>query len=71
MREKKNKKKTWSRQDDQFHKLRRHTKNNSTFDPKIHHISSHGTGYQMKNDVKPDPKESMGSVLKNILYRPK
>ena len=34
-------------------------------------MSSNGIGYQMKNDVKADPKESMGSVLKNILYRPK
>ena len=62
-----NKNKKRSKQDDQFFKLRRHTKNNSTFDPKIHHMSSRGTGYQMKNDVKTDPKESMGSVLKNIL----
>ena len=71
MKKKKKKKKARSTKDDQFHKLRRHTKNNSTFDPKIHHMSSNGIGYQMKNDVKPDPKESMGSVLKNILYRPK
>ena len=68
---KRDKKKTWSTKDGQFHKLRRHTINNSTFDPKIHHMSLNGLGYQMKNDVKTDPKESSGSVLKNILYRPK
>jgi hypothetical protein len=34
-------------------------------------MSSNGLGFQMKNDVKTDPKESMGSVLKNILYKPK
>ena len=67
MREKIKKKKTWSKKDDQFFKLRRHTKNNSTFDPKIHHMSSHGTGYQMKNDVKTDPEKMSGMVLKNIL----
>ena len=63
-----NKKKEWSK-DDQFFKLRKHTKNNSTFDPKIHHMSPNGLGFQMKNDVKTDPKESAGSVLKNILYK--
>ena len=68
---KKIKRKHTSQQSGQFFKLRNHTKNNSTFDPKIHHMSPQGTGYQMKNDVKTDPKESMGSVLKNILYRPK
>ena len=67
MKEKRNQKKKWSKKDDQFFKLRRHTKNNSTFDPKIHHMSSRGTGYQMKDDVKTDPKESTGAVLKNIL----
>ena len=71
MREKKKKKKTWSKKDDQFHKLRTYTRHNSTFNPKIHHMSSNGLGFQMKNNVKADPKESMGSVLKNILYRPK
>ena len=65
MREKK--KKVWSTKDDQFHKLRKYTQHNSTFNPKIHHMSSHGTGYQMTNDVKTDPKESSGAVLKNIL----
>ena len=65
------KKKTWSTKENQFHKLRKYTQHNSTFNPKIHHMSSNGIGYQMKNDVKTDPKESMGSVLKNILYRPK
>ena len=65
------KKKTWSTKENQFHKLRKYTQHNSTFNPKIHHMSSNGIGYQMKNDVKADPKESMGSVLKNILYRPK
>ena len=65
------KKKTWSTKENQFHKLRKYTQHNSTFNPKIHHMSLNGIGYQMKNDVKPDPKESMGSVLKNILYRPK
>ena len=67
MREKRNQKKKWSKKDDQFFKLRRHTKNNSTFDPKIHHMSSRGTGYQMKDDVKTDPKKMSGMVLKNIL----
>ena len=67
MREKENKKKTWSTKDDQFHKLRKYTQHNSTFDPKIHHMSLNGTGYQMKNDVETDPKELKGSVLKNIL----
>ena len=62
-----NKKKTWSKQDGQFSKRRRQTKNNSTFDPKIHKMSSHGLGYQMKDDVKTDPKEMTGAVLKNIL----
>jgi hypothetical protein len=71
LREKRDKKKTWSKEDDQFYRLRKYTRHNSTFNPKIHHMSSHGTGYQMKNDVKADPKESMGSVLKNILYRSK
>ena len=62
-----NKKKAWSKQDDQFSRRRRQTKNNSTFDPKIHKMSSHGLGYQMKNNVKTDPKKSTGAVLKNIL----
>jgi len=61
------KKKTWSTKENQFHKLRKYTQHNSTFNPKIHHMSSNGIGYQMKNNVKTDPKESMGSVLKNIL----
>ena len=69
--ERKNKKKIWSKKNDQFHKLRTYTRHNSTFNPKIHHMSSNGLGFQMKNDVKTDPKESMGSVLKNILYKPK
>ncbi len=71
MRERKKKKKIWSKKNDQFHKLRTYTRHNSTFNPKIHHMSSNGLGFQMKNDVKTDPKESMGSVLKNILYKPK
>jgi len=65
------KKKTWSTKENQFHKLRKYTQHNSTFNPKIHHMSSNGLGFQMKNDVKADPKESLGSVLKNILYKPK
>ena len=69
MREKRNKKRKWSKEDGQFFSRRKHTKNNSTFDPKIHKMSPHGLGYQMKDDVKPDPKESTGSVLKNILYK--
>ena len=68
---KNNKNRKRSKHDGQFNKLRRYTKNNSTFNPKIHHMSSNGIGYQMKNDVKADPKESLGSVLKNILYKPK
>jgi hypothetical protein len=66
LREKKKKKTSWSK-DGQFFKDRRQTKNNSTFDPKIHKMSPHGLGYQMKNDVKTDPKELTGAVLKNIL----
>ena len=61
------KKKKWSKEDGQFFSRRRQTKNNSTFDPKIHKMSPHGLGYQMKDDVKTDPKESTGAVLKNIL----
>ena len=63
------KKKTWSTKENQFHKLRKYTQHNSTFNPKIHHMSSNGLGFQMKNDVKTDPKESQGSVLKDILYK--
>ena len=62
-----NKKKTWSKQDGQFIKRRTYTRHNSTFDPKIHRMSPHGLGYQMKNDIKLDPKKSTGAVLKNIL----
>ena len=62
------KKKRWSK-DGQFKKRRKYTKDNSTFDPKIHKMSSHGLGYQMKDEVKPDPKKSTGAVLKNILYK--
>ena len=61
------KKKTWSTKENQFHKLRKYTQHNSTFNPKIHHMSSNGIGYQMKNDVKTDPKKLSGMVLKNIL----
>ena len=50
-----------------FSRRRKYTKKNSTFDPKIHKMSSHGLGYQMKNNVKTDPKKSTGAVLKNIL----
>ena len=67
MRERKKKKKAWSKENDRFHKLRKYTQHNSTFNPKIHHMSLNGTGYQMKNDVETDPKELKGSVLKNIL----
>ena len=67
MRERKKKKKAWSKEDGQFHRLRKYTQHNSTFDPKIHHMSSNGIGYQMKNDVKTDPKKLSGMVLKNIL----
>ena len=64
-----NRNKKRSKHDGQFNKLRRYTKNNSTFNPKIHKMSSHGLGYQMKDDVKTDPKKMTGSVLKNILYK--
>ena len=64
---KNNKNRKRSKHDGQFNKLRRYTKNNSTFNPKIHKMSSHGLGYQMKDNVKTDPKESSGAVLKNIL----
>lgn len=63
----KNKKKKWSKKDDQFHKLRKYTQHNSTFNPKIHHMSSNGLGFHMKSGVKTDPKESSGAVLKKIL----
>ena len=66
MREKKKKKTSWSK-DGQFFKDRRQTKNHSTFDPKIHRMSPHGLGYQMKDENKTDPKELTGAVLKNIL----
>ncbi len=62
-----NKKKTWSKQDGQFIKRRTYTRHNSTFDPQIHKMSPHGLGYQMKDDIKLDPKKSTGAVLKNIL----
>ena len=32
-------------------------------------MSSNGLGYQMKNDVKTDPKELSGAVLKNIFKK--
>ena len=41
-------------------------KHNSTFDPKIHKMSPHGLGYQMKDNIETDPKESKGSVLSKI-----
>ena len=69
MRERKKKKKAWSKEDDQFHRLRKYTQHNSTFNPKIHHMSSNGIGYQMKNDVKTDPKKLSGMVLKNIFQK--
>ena len=69
MRKKKYKKKKWSKEDGQFFSRRRQTKNNSTFDPKIHKMSSHGVGYQMKDDVKTDTKKLSGSVLKNIFFK--
>ena len=62
-----NKNKKRSNEFGQFSRRRKHTKNNSTFDPKIHKMSSHGLGYQMKDDVKTDPKKMTGAVLKNIL----
>ena len=64
-----NKKKSWSKKDNQFFRDRKQTKNNSTFDPKIHKMSSHGLGFQMKDDVKTDPKELSGAVLKDILFK--
>ena len=67
MKKKRNKKKIWSTKENQFHKLRKYTQHNSTFNPKIHHMSLNGIGYQMKNDVKTDPKKLSGMVLKNIL----
>ena len=67
MKKEKKKKKAWSKENDRFHKLRKYTQHNSTFNPKIHHMSSNGIGYQMKNDVVTDPKESSGAVLKDIL----
>jgi len=67
LKKEKKKKKAWSKENDRFHKLRKYTQHNSTFNPKIHHMSSNGIGYQMKNDVVTDPKESSGAVLKDIL----
>jgi hypothetical protein len=32
-------------------------------------MSSNGIGYQMKNDVKTDPKELSGTVLKNMFFK--
>ena len=64
-----NKNKKESKQFGQFSRLRKHIKNNSTFDPKIHKMSSHGLGFQMKDDVKPNPKEMSGAVLKDILFK--
>ena len=69
MKEKKKKKKARSKEDDQFHKLRKYTQHNSTFNPKIHHMSLNGLGFQMKDDVKTDPKELSGMVLKNIFQK--
>ena len=62
-----NKDKNRSKEFGQFSRRRRYTKNNSTFDPKIHKMSPHGLGYQMKDDIKLDPEKSTGAVLKNIL----
>ena len=67
MKKEKKKKKAWSKENDRFHKLRKYTQHNSTFNPKIHHMSSNGIGYQMKDDIVTDPKESSGAVLKDIL----
>tara|TARA_B100001013_G_scaffold262204_2_gene164809 strand:+ start:20256 stop:20417 length:162 start_codon:yes stop_codon:yes gene_type:complete len=44
-------------------------KNHSTFDPKIHKMSPHGLGYQMKDDVKTDEKNFHGSVLKHLFNK--
>ena len=52
---------------DGFSRRRKYTKRNSTFDPKIHKMSSHGLGYQMKDNIKTDPKKSTGAGMKNIL----
>jgi|TARA_B100001964_G_scaffold103175_1_gene115356 hypothetical protein len=41
-------------------------KYNSTFDPKIHKMSPHGLGYQMKDNIETDPNESKGSVLSKM-----
>jgi len=62
-----NKNRRRSKDDEQFSRDRRQTKKNSTFNPKIHKMSSHGLGYQMKDGVKVDPKKFAGSVLKDIL----
>jgi len=67
LKKEKKKKKAWSKENDRFHKLRKYTQHNSTFNPKIHHMSSNGIGYQMKDDIVTDPKESSGAVLKDIL----
>ncbi len=50
-------------------KNQKHMKNHSTFDPKIHKMSPHGLGYQMKDDVKTDEKNFRGSVLKHLFNK--
>jgi hypothetical protein len=50
----------------QHKKNQKHMKYNSTFDPKIHKMSPHGLGYQMKDNIETDPNESKGSVLSKM-----
>jgi len=44
-----------------------HRKEQSTFDPKLHHKSKAGTGYGLKRDHVSTPEESSGKQLAHIL----
>lgn len=41
-------------------------KENTTFDPKIHHKSKAGTGYGLKRDYVATPEESSGKQLAHL-----
>jgi len=41
-------------------------KENTTFDPKIHHKSKAGTGYGLKRDYVPTPEEASGKQLAHL-----
>jgi len=44
-------------------------KENTTFDPKIHHKSKAGTGYGLKRDYVVTPEESSGKQLEYIFNK--